>query len=176
MFDKINISEIVKTHFRTIFNGNVFKVKVYDISLFFGSPILIASILVYFCIHLDKDAVAIISGSLSIFVGLFFNIIVLIFDLISRDNRSLFEIEKLRDLIYNISFIILLCLLTILLSFISLCENYYIKVISEFVTYFCCILFLTTVLMVLKRMSIFFVDEISKKLNKSKYKINNESS
>lgn len=86
--------------------------------------------------------------------------------MISRDERNNYDIKLLRELIQNISFIILLSLICIVLAFISLAENIIIKYISNFITYVLCILFTVTVLMILKRMYIFFDEEITKKLHK----------
>jgi len=168
MFDKINILEIVKNHISTLVDARTKKAGLGDYLLFYIIPIVVSTILLLLKIKLDKDAVAIISGSLSLFVGLFFNIIVLIFDLISRDDRTNNQITQLREVIHNISFIILLSIVCIIFSFISLADNCYIQIFGLFFTYALCILFLNTVLMILKRMNIFFDAEIQKKLRRTR--------
>ncbi|HLO43782.1 MAG TPA: hypothetical protein VK175_05565 [Leadbetterella sp.] len=160
MLDKINISKIVKNHFSTLINANSGKPDWDDLLTFYGLPIIATSTLTIIGIKLNSEATNIIITTLSIFVGLMFNIIVLLFDIVKRDASRAIKNLILKQLLENISFAIILSILAILMTLITYSNNFIIKSISTCITYYLLTLFLITLLMILKRMYNVFKNEI----------------
>lgn len=167
-FNKINISQILKSHFATLQNDNTKKVEFDDYLTFLIVPVIIASGLLYFDVQLDASALNIVITTLSILVGLLFNVIVLIFDIIKRDATHKLKNMILKQLLANISFTILLSILTILFTLATYFSIEIIKEIATWIVYFLLTIFLFTVLMVLKRMYLLFNNEIDELERKGK--------
>jgi len=165
MFKKINISQIVKNHFATLQNANTKKADWDDYFTFLVIPILTSAILIYFKIYLKTDAINIIISSLSILVGLLFNVVVLIFDIIKRDKSNDIKNTVLRQILSNIAFTILLSIVSILLTLFTYTDNSTIKIIFNAIVYFLLTNFIMTVLMILKRMFHLFHSEIEEEIN-----------
>ena len=159
-FNKININQILKSHFATLQNDNSNKAEFDDYLTFLIVPIIVATGLLYFDIHLKDSAVNIVITTLSILVGLLFNVIVLIFDIIKRDASQKLKNTVLKQLLANISFTILLSIVTILFTLATYFDIEYIKEIATWIVYFLLTVFIFTVLMVLKRMYLLFRNEI----------------
>ncbi len=157
---KINISQILKSHFATLQNDNSKKSEFDDYFTFFILPIIISSILLYFKIWLKESAINIIITTLSILVGLLFNVIVLIFDIINRDATQKVKNTVLKQLLSNISFTILLAIVSILFTLVTYIDTIFIKEIATWIVYFLLSAFFFTVLMILKRMYLLFKNEI----------------
>jgi amino acid transporter len=159
-FNKININQILRSHFATLQNDNSKKAEFDDYLTFLIVPIIIASGLLHFDIQLKDSAVNIVITTLSILVGLLFNVIVLIFDIIKRDASQKIKNTILKQLLANISFTILLSIVTILFTLATYFDIEYVKDIATWIVYFLLTIFLFTVLMVLKRMYLLFKNEI----------------
>lgn len=159
-FNKINITQILKSHFATLQNDNSKKADFDDYLTFLIVPIIVASGLLHYDIQLNDTAVNIVITTLSIFVGLLFNVIVLIFDIIKRDASQSIKNTILKQLLANVAFTILLSIITILVTLITYFESAIIKVMATWVVCFSLTIFLLTVLMVLKRMYLLFKQEI----------------
>lgn len=176
IFEKINLTRIVSDHTKTLINQNKKQSTFDDYFTFLIIPISISFILVYFGFFLDLNMVSLICTSLSIFVGLLLNIIVLLFDLVSKDQYPN-KTQLLKEMLSNISFTIVLSVLCILFSFPCLIDHDittnmygvfpYCKAaliwIFHLFEYFLLAEFLMTLLMILKRMYALFADEIEKK-------------
>ena len=80
IFNKINVSKIVKNHLATLVNDNSRKPDFGDWLTFLIIPIIFASLLVWFGILLSDRANNIVITTLSILVGLLFNVIVKCFN------------------------------------------------------------------------------------------------
>lgn len=160
LIEKINVYDVIVRHLKTLTNASTKKAESGDYFLFLIFPIIVTSILLYFKIYLNKDFVGILATSLSIFIGLFFNVIVLMFDLVNKTKRESVKNLLLKELLLNISFEIFISVFCILFSIISLCENCYIKLISNAISYFLTTLFFTTLLMILKRTFNIFIKEL----------------
>lgn len=158
-FVKINVLKIIDSHFDTLKNDNSKKTELDDYFTFLILPAIVASVLVWFDIYLNKDAVNMIITALSIFVGLLINVIVLIFDMVKRDAKLKNSI--LKQLLSNIAFTIVLSIISILFTLGTFVDSLYIKEISNWLVYFFLSVFLLTILMVLKRMYILFTNEIN---------------
>lgn len=160
IFDKINCWKIVTSHVATLRNANTKKADVGDYFTFLVVPLMAATALIVWSVPLKNDAINIIITTLSIFVGLMFNIIVLIFDIVKRDAHQRVKNEVLKQLLANISFEILISVFAILLTLLTFFDNGRVKKIATFGTYFLLAVFLLTLLMILKRMYNVFKNEI----------------
>lgn len=114
----------------------------------------------YFKADLTGDSINIIIVSLSIFIGLFFNVILLIFDIIHRDATKKLKNELLKQLLSNIAFTVFLAITIIVFALISLVKYQCFKIVSEAIVYFLLTVFLVTALMILKRLYKLFNTEI----------------
>ncbi len=165
MLNKINIKNIIVNHLDSLRNHNSKKATFDDWFTFFLLPISVSCILIFFKVTLSSEAINIIITSLSILIGLLINVIVLIFDMIKRDNKNYIKNELLRELLSNISFTILLSIFLIGVTLSSFLDNNLIKSISFFLVYFLLTNFILTILMILKRIHNLFnneFDEIEK--------------
>ena len=160
MLNKINISEIIKNHIATLKNDNTKKADIDDYFTFLLIPILLTFLLLYLKIVLSDEALNIVITTLSIFVGLLFNVIVLIFDIIKRDSTKKIKNVVLKELLANISFTILISIVAIVFTVLTFIKNDIAKMIFTGAVYFLLSIFVFTVLMVLKRMHKLFNNEI----------------
>ena len=170
MFSKINISQIIKDHFNTLRNQATHKISGWDIFTFIVFP-LIASLVILFIVGftLDKDASSILITSLSVFSALLFNLLLLIFDIVTREERASKIIKDsplkgkfLREIYSNISFSILIsviCVAILLITLINIKIVWFNQVVS-FIVYYLVIQFLLTIFMVLKRVHVLISQEI----------------
>lgn len=161
LFDKVNIILIIQNHLATLKNDNSKKPEASDYFTFLFIPIVVSAILIYFKVLLSSEAINILITTLSILVGLLFNVIVLIFDIIKRDASNKTKNLVLKELFSNISFTILISILTITFTLFTFFENSLAKVIFTGIVYFLLSLFMLTVLMILKRMHKLFSNEIA---------------
>jgi len=168
-FSKINISGIIKNHFGTLKNYGSNNYSVSNILLFFVAPLASSIVAVYaFKLSLNKDVIGILINVFSIFAGLLFNLLVLVYDVISKvvKPNSTFQsnnlkINLLEEIYFNISFEILLSLFNVLLlAFASLFQQELINSILSIFVFWFVILFSLTLLMVLKRVHKLLSDEI----------------
>lgn len=160
MFNKVNINQVVKNHLATLKNDNTDKAGFDDYVTFLILPLGLAISLTALNVFLSEQAINIVITTLSIFVGLLFNVIVLIFDIIKRDPTKKIKNEVLKELVANISFTILISIVSIVLTIFTFIENPCIKIGVTSILYFFLILFLLTILMILKRMHKLFTNEI----------------
>lgn len=169
IYTKINVLNIIKNHFRTIVNATSGNIEWEDVLTFIITPAIIASALMYFGARVDSSATNVIITSLAIFIGLLINMVVLLFDLLSKDKDNIQRVIALGELLSNILFTILLSILLVVISLIGLIpmdEKHPHGVVCQKLIYGsnCAIFFflaflLLTILMVLKRMYNLFNDE-----------------
>jgi hypothetical protein len=168
MIDKINIKKIVRKHFATFQDERTGKKDVLDYIFFIFLPLLISVIFAIKFQNINSLANILII-SLSIFTGLLFNLLLLTYDLVKRNDNKIIGLRKeelktkedddlkikgrlLKQIFNNISYSILISLFAVLILFLSLLwDNYYYNVILSFAIYFLTINFFLTMLMVLKR-------------------------
>ncbi len=165
MFDKINISRIVKDHLATIKNYKTGKISLNDIVLFFLFPIIISFIIVFNFI-LCKDIINILITSFSIFAALLFNLLLIIYDIINKhfnkEDRNL-KLKKafLKEIYSNISFSILVAIVIIVLCLsLFIINKIPYRYFIEFIIYYVIVLFILTLFMVLKRIHSLLSKEI----------------
>lgn len=157
---KIGVKRILYGHFET-FKTNKGEVLGWDVVCFLLLPAIVSGILLYYKIYLKTDYLNIFISALSIFVGLLFNVIVVMFDIAKKDKIRRAKLDLIRDVVINISFAILTSVLAILTSLLTQIElNGAYKIVSNFINYFLLINFVLTLLMILKRMYVVFVDEL----------------
>ena len=160
MLTKINITKIIINHFATLQNANSKKACFDDYLTFLLIPLLFTSILFYFKVYVTETAINVIISTLSILVGLLFNVVVLIFDIIKRDSANKIKNVVLKQILSNIAFTILLSIISILFTLLTLIENSISKIIFNSILFFLLFNFVITVLMILKRMFHLFHSEI----------------
>lgn len=151
---KINVFRIVKSHISTLKNLN--KLNKADAWTFYIIPCII-SILLSLRIEVTDSLESLLGVILSIFIGLFLNLLML---LISYAPPKDIEEEKKKTLIatkkesfYNVSYIILVCIaeLFLLLIFTYVKEMKYISNILSFFIFFLSIHIFLSLMMILKR-------------------------
>lgn len=115
MKSKINLNEIIKKHYETLEDSNG-KISKRDLKLFFTYPVIIA-VLALILIHTPSESLTnFFTLSLSVFIGLFLNLLVLIIsfaenklNIKDRKNRA----ELLKQTFYNITYTIVSSLLAL---------------------------------------------------------------
>ena len=164
LFNKINVSQIIADHFHTLRDITAEKTSVWDVLLFFGLPFL-AAVLILFGLgtHIDRAASNILITSLSVFSGLLLNLLLLIYDLVAREEQEAGANQKpghrvllLREIFANISYSILVsvfCVAILLIAYLDIGTGFFLKFFS-FSVYFLVIQFLLTMFMVLKRVHV----------------------
>jgi len=113
---KLDIRIMLKHHVRTIINDNTGKPDFRDWLFFIIVPVATALLLVWKKIFLSADYINAIISGLSIYVGMSLNLVVLIFDMVQRNKLSSFRIEFAKDLIANITFSVVLSVISIIFS------------------------------------------------------------
>jgi hypothetical protein len=171
ILSKINIIQIIKDHFNSLYDNSTKKIGFDDILTFLFLPLSFTSYLHYIKFSIDKDSIDVLIGALSIMVGLLFNALVIILDLgrkikeSIRDHKSKIETPEsevesnlkrmhfIRTVNANISFSILISFSSIFVMLLGLIKN--LSPLSIFVintiSFFFVTLFFITFLMILKR-------------------------
>jgi uncharacterized protein YacL len=160
MFDKVNVSKIIQSHVDTLKNDNTNKAGADDWLTFLVLPAAVAGILVWLQVGLNERATNIIITTLAILVGLLFNVIVLLFDLVTKNGKRSLKNRILKEVLANITFSVLLAIVAILLTLLTSLPNPIVVCVVEFCLYFLLGQFLLTCLMVLKRIYVLFRNEI----------------
>lgn len=150
---KINIYEIIKKHIKSQFTGFG------DLIIFIGLPLITAILLTKNEIFVSEQ-VSVLVSSLAIFIGLFFNAIVILFDILGKGVRVLKK-RLLEELLSNITFSIFQSVVIILCLIATRAESYSVKIIFNFLAYFLLCWFLLNLIMILKRMYKIFIDEVN---------------
>ena len=187
MKSKINVNEIIEKHFSTLKSESGKFIKK-DKKIFFKYPIFIGLLMLVFINSPNEKLINIFTLSLSVFIGLFLNLLVLIISFAEnklkiKDNKN--RTELLKQTFYNITYTIVVSLIGLGLLFIanisifpkdwfinlsSLKNEYvcfpkiYANKIFELLFYFCFYIVFThiiaTLLMVIKRIYKLFNVEI----------------
>ncbi|MDL5511724.1 hypothetical protein QSE00_07875 [Arenibacter sp. M-2] len=167
MLERINITTIIKDHFKTLrsLNQKSNLVNGKDVLLFIGIPLLLANVLAYRGYDF-KDQLGNLIAAISIFGGFLFNLLAIIYsqlDNIEKDaSKEDNDLKKkfVKEIHSNISFCILLSILivlTLLLTSIDIPKFQYDWLINKIIiglNYFLLTLFLLTLIMVLNRVYI----------------------
>lgn len=149
---KIDVRDIISDHWATIVNANTGKPSFGDVFIFVLLPGMIAAALICFNALMTDAVIGGIISGLSIFVGLLFNVLVVIFDIVKRDSFSSIKNELLKQSLANIAFSILISLICIVTAVVAFVNIDWIKITFNAITYVLLIEFVVCLLMVLKRM------------------------
>ena len=192
LFDRVNIFSIVSSHKDTLYDYARFvktgekKTPFSDKFIFLIAPIILSCLIVFVLkVYINQEYLNIIITALSIFVGLLFALLTLVFDLIKKEKNEILKLpvkeshkfKLLQELFINISFSILLSILTILFSLLTqinpkgiiplLKKIPYYQILkclyldlSNIIAVTLIFIFLMTLLMILKRFFIIFNTEI----------------
>lgn len=161
MLDKINVSKIVLDHVSTLTDYSTGEYRAADFLLFFGMPVAIAGLLVYFYGNLRPNLITIVATSLSIFAALLFNLLLLVYDAMGK-SEGLIGVANglrrrfLREVFSNISFAILVAIGAIIsvLTLVLVSGTALASYVFSAVIYYLVTLFLLTLLMLLKRVHV----------------------
>jgi hypothetical protein len=164
IFDKLNVSHIIRAHINTLWDYEKDTLSKGDIFVFFGLPALAAALILYlFKTPVDRATSNILITSLSIFSALLLNLLMLIYDLVRKEeetepdpgteNRA---VKLLQEIFTNISYSIVVsvfCVAILLIAYLEIRSGIFLQIFS-LVVYFLVIQFLLTLFMVLKRVHI----------------------
>lgn len=167
MFNKINIKQIIADHLATLQSFRTGKVSIGDLVVFFGLPGVLSALIVWLLHYkLGRDFSNVLITSLSVFSALLFNLLLLIYDILRKEDKEKEESKLrrrfLKEIYANISFSILVSVITIillLLLFVDIQNEGIISIINFFI-YFLVTNFILTLLMVLKRVHILLSQEM----------------
>jgi len=119
MFVKISVFHIIRDHFSTLRvyrggNGKKLSVSKRDVFLFYVVPMFVA-IATYFWgnLSLGDEVISILITSLSIFAALLFNLLILIYDIITKREHSKRMTEFLKEIYANVSYSVLISVLSV---------------------------------------------------------------
>ncbi len=170
MLTKISIKDIILDHLSTIKNDNSKKMEFKDVFVFFIIPLIFPALMLYTKSYLKTGIIDTLITIFSIFVGLLLNVLVVIFDIIQK-GKSIIMKRLIKETFSNISFTILLSIFTILTLIIcrladkSECELTVAwectRIVSNAISYYFLILFLLTLLMIVRRIHIILSDEMN---------------
>jgi hypothetical protein len=179
MLAKINILKIIQDHLDTLKDYDDTNYSWKDILLFFFFPLFVSAPIIFFTqLRLNDNLIGILVNVFAIFAGLLFNLLVLVYDAISKATRpndsngpsAKLRITVLKEIYSNISFEILLSLLNVLLlSASSLfksddAKTSFVNAFLSGLVFYLIIVFTLTFLMVLKRVHKLLSDEIENTL------------
>ena len=160
---KIDVKDIIRSHFKTLKNYQNGKYSTKDILTFFVFPLII-SILLTMKSVVTKDGIPIILTVFSIFAALLFNFLILIMDIGRKvKQKGVAEIvdakkqkateELIKETYCNVSFSILVALFVVCFSlvFVVGITNIIIKWMLSLILYWLIFIFIMTLFMILKR-------------------------
>ena len=162
MFTKINFLQIIRDHLLTLrhYQGDG-KVAKGDIFLFFVLPGFL-SIGFYWGLglSLNSDLISILITSLSIFAALLFNLLILIYDIITKQKNSAQQDSKrvkrfLQEIYANVSYSILISVVDVVILLGGLFKSPpWIVAFVNLGSFYLVIHFVLTLLMILKRVHV----------------------
>jgi hypothetical protein len=158
--NKINIIPIVLGHIRTLRNNATGKVSAADVCLFFGLPLLFAGFGLHSKWTLSVGALNSVLAAFSIFAGLLFNLLVLVYTF-STDTAQPNALAKvrgtvIRELHDNISYAVLIAILIVIVALTTIARLEVVQAKSagpyaSFIVFYFTVNFAFTLLMILKR-------------------------
>lgn len=159
MVNKINIIDIIKKHFASLVDANDNKPGLDDFFTFLFVPLSVTTIFYIFKLTITDDAIDTIVSSLSIFVGLLFNAMIVLIDPAKNSNGKAKEL--INEIIANISFSVIIALISIILLFIIQIDALipYLKKVFMCLSILLISEFIIVFLMVIKRVYIVFTKQ-----------------
>jgi TRAP-type uncharacterized transport system fused permease subunit len=157
MSSKISIASIVSDHWLTLRNHNTHRISWIDIAIFLLLPSVL-SVAAYLCgISLSDSLSNVLATAFSIFAALLFNLLLLVYDLLKKEEvaaePNTLRQELLDEVSKNISFSILISLVVIILLIVSSLKIKagWFEGVASAVTFWFSAVFLLTLFMILKR-------------------------
>jgi hypothetical protein len=170
--DKIDVRSIVTGHLATLRDYGTQKRSLIDLFLFFAVPVLTAGASVCLGVRVRATAVNALLTAFSIFVGLLFNLLVMVLTFLQSTQGSLddrfVQVRKqlLLEITTNLSFAILVALMLVAIAIISLMrtgkDDEPIHLSEEFILITGSANFVLTLLMVLRRMYALLLNEFDR--------------
>lgn len=170
MSSKVNVWGVVRDHLGTLKNLDTERYSLGDILFLFGMPALIASGLVWSGVRITDQMVNVLITALSVFAGLLFNLLLLIYDIVQKDQESApnakLQRRFLKEIYANISF----CILTSIVAIVVLSVYSFGALVAVavsvlcFTVYLLLAVFMLTLLMVLKRVHVLLSKEFAAKV------------
>ena len=163
---KINVFKIIKDHHNTLVDYRTGRYKKTDLFTFYFVPISSTAILVHYLgFRIGSEQTSILITALSIFAALLFNLLLLTHSIVIRnlnqeENNN--KISLLKEIYVNISYAILISILTIITLLIHVVfSNALLSLIITWLTSFAVLNFIFTLLLILKRIYSVLEDEFS---------------
>jgi len=162
MFSKIDVFDIIRDHCKTLSNYNTKRILWGDVVSLFFIPLILAVIFFYLNVVIIEGLRNLLVTSLSIFAALLFNLLLLIYDIVKKgSSKDTLKNDFLEEIYKNISFTILLSIITVIfLVFATLLpQNTIFSRIIDSLSAYLIIVFVLTLLMILKRVHILLTHE-----------------
>ena len=168
MIDLFNPWSIVAAQIDTLRSFQTKRLSPVAVILFFGVPLLTAAGLLFRDVTITESAANVLITSMSIFAGLLFNLLLLVYDVVSRGPRPVLPISDeerehaavrqrfLFEIFSNISFAIFASVVVVLLLLGGVVLSGTGNPWFSAVVFFCTTMFLMTLLMVLQRVHSLF--------------------
>ncbi len=159
MASKINVGVIISDHIATLKRHGSNHLSLVDMLRFLMPPVIVGTASYYFCVSVRDSLANILATALSIFAALLFNLLVLVYDLLKKEelappspHRNVRR-DILDEIAKNISFNILVALTVIVLLILCLLLPTHPRVLVYLsaLVFSLVTLFLLTLLMILKR-------------------------
>lgn len=155
MFDKIDVTRIVRAHFATLKNFNSGRYRPIDIALFTLGPAIITIAFIYLGAIITNSAATLLITTASILMLLSSSLLYLVYRISSQlDYRTRAEMKKqfIREITDNIFYTLLVGLcLCVSVSLSILTSGARLKTMADGAAFFCAASFLLSLLMVLTR-------------------------
>ena len=158
MLTKLNPSEIVSAHFRSMYRYDTGQRNWVEIAFHIGFPCLTTYFVLATTGQLANDVAGIIVSAASIVAGLMLNLLVLIYTLTYNTKNAVKPASNIDDfrtlaeeLLASISFSIFLCIILVVASFVALYPEPTTAMIGKGVTVYTGTATLLCLLIVLKR-------------------------
>lgn len=166
MSSKIDVRVILKDHFLTLRDEATSRLSYIDIVVMFGIPALFAVASISVRAGVNDSYVGTIVSMFSIFAGLLFNVLVLIYSLspqdeVPSDQKGEIRRRLLKQAFSNISYSILIALAVVVILGLSLFVGGWIEILLGALAIFLAVNFGLSLLMVLKRLHMLLRDRFT---------------
>lgn len=161
MTNKINLKQIFIDHFKTLKDESTGGISKPDLFFFFVIPVIPAYFLIHYKYSISIDKLNVIISTNSIFIGLLFNLLALLYSLYqSPENQTKFKKELTKEMLANISFEIIILIFSIIFAIFSIVDNLFLNDLFSLITYYLSTTCFFTLFMILKRMYSFISHDI----------------
>lgn len=178
MTTKFSNLQILKDHVKTLRFNNSGGTDVPSIIMNFVFPMILSFIFLYFHSFLQSSIITVLITVLSIFIALLLNLLFLMYSILSRrlhreneenalqvEGKGISEnkirIRLLKETYFNVQFSVLVCVYALIavILYVLLPKEFYLDLVLGFIVYYLLFVFITTLLMILKRTHTLFSRE-----------------